>query len=171
MTERNMARRKARINVEAGQSGQFRWAPPAELIALVGMLFGADYLLTGDWGFADPAVHPLWLPVLLISAQYGLGWGLAAAALCAASALQVAGGTGFEQLPLEGMEAVGPQAAAWLLAAVIVGTFRDRSQRQAAEAVSAMTELRSERDLLEADAAALRKANDEMRLALARGAP
>ena len=146
------------------------WAALAELLAILGLLAGGGYLLSGSWGFTALPVHPFWLPVLLLAAQYGLVWGLVTAGLGATLELSFASlGTGYGQLPLERLEEAGPLAAAWLMAAVIVGTARDRASRRLAEAEAALTWTQAANDLLTRDATNLRHINDAMRLALARG--
>ncbi len=141
-----------------------------ELTGLYAMLVLAVYVFTGQFGFSGWAVHPYWLPVLLFAAHYGLLWGIlsAMAAVCL-HILATQATRGFSNLPLSGFEASGQQAAAWLLAAGLVGAYCDAARRRALAAELALSRSETACAKLEAYARTLEREDREMRTLLARG--
>lgn len=100
-----------------------------EFVVLVLVVWSITYLLTGNGFGLDLAPHPMWIPVLLFSIQYGSSGGLLAA--IAVSALLVFG-TIFH------VGTIGPEPAdlaklfarpvAWIIAALVLGSIVDRRQ-------------------------------------------
>lgn len=141
-----------------------------ELVGLYAVLIGLGYIFSGKFSFAEATVHPLWLMVLFMAAHYGLGWGLVAACVASVShVFTVPAGAGFAQLPLMVIEKSGPLVAAWLLAAALVGAYRDRAERAVLAAQSRQTTAETERDHLARYAETLAQENSELRVVLARG--
>ena len=154
----------------AGRNRLSRLVVFVEMSGFFAILTGLGYLLTGAVGFMDASVHPYWLVVLFMAAHYGLAWGLSGAA--AASMLHVLAapaGADFARLPLTTIETNGILIAGWILAAAVVGAYRDRSEHRIAAAREARDMARAERDRLADYAETLAQENAELRDCLARG--
>ncbi|MEQ1612272.1 MAG: hypothetical protein ABL904_05935 [Hyphomicrobiaceae bacterium] len=123
--------------------------PPLAAFLEIAVLYSA--LVLGDWfhpgiELAEIRPHPFWVPVLLLSVQYGTISGLVAAGV--AIALTV--GTGFpEQSTSETyfnyLLKVWIEPILWIGAAVLVGQFRMRQIAHKRELVSRVSELTSQR--------------------------
>jgi hypothetical protein len=133
-----------------------------ELTVLTGLLICLDWGLP-DFDLSDIQPNPFWLPVLLLSLQYGTVSGLIAAGV----ALLV---TVFSGLPPEGVGEnhfnyalrVYTQPILWFAAAVILGQFRMR-QIAAKEALRRqVAELSQSRATLADYAASLRERCDRL---------
>lgn len=97
-----------------------------EVALLLGAMVLADAFLFGGHRFADWALHPFWLPVLLAAAQYGLSGG-AFAALAATLALYLGAlpDKGADQDYYEYVGALALQPAAWFATATLLGALRN----------------------------------------------
>lgn len=104
----------------------------AEFVLLFALALAAKY-----WGMPDVAgvlPDPLWLPVIVLSLQYGLGAGIVAALI--AGALRFSNG-----LPPASMTEdlygyvgrIGAEPIAWTCAALLIGHIRTRQLAQHAE--------------------------------------
>jgi hypothetical protein len=116
-----------------------------EIVVLFVLLNAADWLHPGI-ELADIRPHPYWLPVLLLSLQYGTISGLLAAGV----AIALAATAGFpEQTSQETYFAyllkIWIEPMLWISAAVVLGQFRMRQIALKQELVSQVTELASQR--------------------------
>jgi polysaccharide biosynthesis protein PelD len=127
-----------------------------ELAVLTLLILGLAVALP-EIDLVDIQPNPFWLPVLLLSLQYGTASGLLAAAV-AIAAIFASG------VPHEGVgeshfsyvSKIWAQPMLWIAAALLLGQFRMR-QIAAKQALSReVTELGAERDLLAGHAEALR---------------
>jgi polysaccharide biosynthesis protein PelD len=126
--------------------------PPPLALLEIAVLFAVLVLI--DWLFpamelADFRPHPFWLPVLLLSLQYGTVSGLVAASV----AILLRAGTGFpEQGPSETyftyLLKIWIEPILWIAAAVILGQFRLRQINQKQQLLFQLSELESQRATL-----------------------
>jgi polysaccharide biosynthesis protein PelD len=121
--------------------------PPAALVeiaVLFGLIIGLAWLTGQDLGDLRP--HPFWVPVLLLSLQYGTVSGLLAAGIATAF-------TAFGQLP---EQIVGEtyfvyflriwiEPILWISSAVLLGQFRMRQIANKMELVRQVEELAAQR--------------------------
>lgn len=119
-----------------------------ELIALFGLIVGIDWLIT-DLQVFQLQPHPFWLPVLLLSLQYGTLSGLMAAIV--AILITSFGYPWPEQENGENLYAYAArtftQPVLWIAAAVMLGQFRLRqieAKRDLARAVDILTRQRED---------------------------
>lgn len=128
-----------------------------ELASVVGLIMLVDWALP-DVDLADLQPHPLWLPVLLLSLQYGTVSGLLAALV----AIVVTVLAGF---PEEGVGEnhfsyvlrIWSQPILWIGAAVLLGQLRMRQITERQELMRHASELAVERDNLASYASELRR--------------
>ncbi|MCR8548669.1 hypothetical protein M4578_12590 [Salipiger sp. P9] len=146
----------------AGPAPRQRALPAVELLAMVGLLLGLLYLLTGRWSPEGLAVHPFWLPVLLMAARYGLGWGMAAAILCGGLEIAVLS-PGPATGVLRRISETGALPLAWAAAALLVGGMRDRMARQLAAQDKALAGARADAARLEQRAEEALRQSAELR--------
>lgn len=105
-----------------------------ELVALFALLLAVEWLWLSPGDLAKVEPHPFWLPVVLLSLQYGTADGL----LAAAAAILLSLLTG---LPSQGVEEdyyrylirVWSDPVGWIIAAVVIGEIRARQRSQMAE--------------------------------------
>ena len=129
-------------------AARFPVLPPAaaliEIAVLFGLIIGLGWLTGQD--LADFRPHPFWVPVLLLSLQYGTVSGLLAAGIATAF-------TAFGQLP---EQVVGEtyfvyflriwiEPILWISAAVLLGQFRMRQIANKMELVRQVEELAAQR--------------------------
>jgi polysaccharide biosynthesis protein PelD len=133
--------------------------PPAallEIAVLFGLIIGLGWLTGQD--LADLRPHPFWVPVLLLSLQYGTVSGLLAAGIATAC-------TGLGQLP---EQVVGEtyfvyflriwiEPILWISAAVLLGQFRMRQIANKLELARQVEELLAQRTSLADYAGKLRQ--------------
>lgn len=128
-----------------------------ELASVVGLILLVDWALP-DVDLTDIQPNPLWLPVLLLSLQYGTVSGLMAAVV----AIIVTVVAGF---PEEGVGEnhftyalrIWAQPILWIGAAVLLGQLRLRQITERQELLRHATELVAQRDHLAAYASGLRQ--------------
>jgi hypothetical protein len=96
-----------------------------ELIVLVALIFFIEMAIPGSASLAQISPHPLWIPVLLLSVQYGTASGVAAAAT--ATALSWAMGwptqTSGEDFYAYSLR-IWKEPMLWFAAAIILGALR-----------------------------------------------
>jgi hypothetical protein len=143
--------------------------PPAallEIAVLFGLIIGLAWLTGQD--LADLRPHPFWVPVLLLSLQYGTVSGLLAAGIATAF-------TGLGQLP---EQVVGEtyfvyflriwiEPILWISSAVLLGQFRMRQIANKMELVRQVHELAAQRTSLATYAGKLRQRCDQLERRLA----
>ena len=108
-----------------------------------------DYLFFDGNRFRDVSPHPFWLPVLLISVQYGTAGGLFAA--IAASVILLTGNLPQQQISQDFYQylfAVSLKPMMWLVAAVMFGELRTRQIRDRDMLKQALSESRHETTLI-----------------------
>lgn len=123
--------------------------PPLAAVVEIAVLFAA--LTLGDWlhpgiELADIRPHPFWIPVLLLSVQYGTVSGLIAAGV--AIALTVSGGfpeQGTSETYFTYLLKIWIEPILWIGAAVLVGQFRMRQIAHKRELLGKVEELTSQR--------------------------
>ena len=127
------ARHAQQLNSSAGlklfqPAHLMREAPWAfELILLFSLLLGVEFTLLGPARLASMSPHPFWLPVILMSVQYGAGGGLAAALTAIAVSCVIgwpdqAGGEDFYDYARR----IWGEPMMWLGAAIILGGLRSQ---------------------------------------------
>lgn len=102
-----------------------------EIVLFVAVTLAVDHFFFNGHRFREVTLHPFWLMVLLLSVQYGVAEGLAAAA-AGAAALWIG------NLPPVRLDqdiygywlGVAAMPAAWLAAAVLFGELRGRDRRR-----------------------------------------
>ncbi|ANK80814.1 MAG: hypothetical protein TEF_08370 [Rhizobiales bacterium NRL2] len=125
-----------------------------ELVLLVALLVGLDFLFMPVDGFAEVNPNPYWIPIILLAVQYGVFEGLIAAVVCTAVSLLSGVDPEFYRIALE----QGPAAAMdqsvgggfatfsdedyfiawsyaaqpimWVLAALFIGLLRERLRQR-----------------------------------------
>ncbi len=105
-----------------------------ELLALIAIILSIDVLLFDGNRFRDIAPHPFWIPLLLLTVQYGTGAGLIAATIMT-FALYIG------DLPPQGIDQdfyayffeLFGTSILWLVCAVLIGGIRDRQVTERAE--------------------------------------
>jgi polysaccharide biosynthesis protein PelD len=125
--------------------------PPAAALVEIAVLFGLIVGLAWYTGqdLADLHPHPFWIPVLLLSLQYGTVSGLLAAGIATAF-------TAFGQQPEQGVGEtyfvyflrVWIETILWISAAVLLGQFRMRQIAEKIELVRQVEELAGQRTAL-----------------------
>ncbi len=141
-------------------AGRFPVLPPPaallEIAVLFGLIIGLGWLTGQDLGDLRP--HPFWVPVLLLSLQYGTVSGLLAAGIATAF-------TGLGQLP---EQVVGEtyfvyflriwiEPILWISSAVLLGQFRMRQIADKMELARQVQELAAQRTSLADYAGKLRQ--------------
>lgn len=117
------------------------WTALVEIAVLFGLIYGLDYL-TPNLAILDLSPHPFWIPVLLVSLQYGTVSGFIAAAVAIAL-------TQFAGVPEQDIGEnlftyflrVWGQPILWIGVALLVGQFRMRQ-------LAAKLELRHHNEVL-----------------------
>jgi polysaccharide biosynthesis protein PelD len=102
-----------------------------EIILFFGLALVVDHFLFGGMRFGGFALHPFWLIVILISAQYGTGEGLVAAGV--ASTCLLAGNLPEQTLSQDMYQflfAVCRMPLAWFVTALVLGEIRMRHIRE-----------------------------------------
>jgi hypothetical protein len=144
-------RRSPASAIARAVTGRFPVLPPPtallEIAVLFGLIIGLGWLTGQD--LADLRPHPFWVPVLLLSLQYGTVSGLLAAGIATAF-------TGLGQLP---EQVVGEtyfvyflriwiEPILWIASAVLLGQFRMRQIANKMELVRQVQELAAQRTSL-----------------------
>jgi hypothetical protein len=144
-------RRSAASTLARAAVERFPVLPPPsallEIAVLFGLIIGLGWLTGQD--LADLRPHPFWVPVLLLSLQYGTVSGLLAAGIATAF-------TGIGQLP---EQVVGEsyfvyflriwiEPILWIASAVLLGQFRMRQIANKMELVRQVQELAAQRTSL-----------------------
>ena len=134
--------------------GQGAEVPLSALLQLVGFFAAAlaiDYtLLEGD-RFAGIQPHPFWIPVLLLSLQFGTSAGLLA--VLTASACLLVGNLPEQMLSEDRFSYLlhlSAQPLLWLAAALVIGEMRSRQLRRVQEILEEHDRVETERDTIAA---------------------
>lgn len=126
--------------------------PRAALLEILVLLFlpaALDYFVPGFPSLADMHPHVFWLPVLLLSLQYGTISGLLTAGL--AIALSAALGWPEQDVGenhFSYLLRIWSQPVLWLTAALVLGQFRTRQIERKENLIRAVAELSSQRKAL-----------------------
>jgi len=127
----------------------FRRVALLELALFFAAALGIDWLSTGGMRFEGVQPHPFWIPVLLITVQYGTGEGVLAA-IAATVALRL--GNMPEQLISQDLYqylyAVSREPILWLVTAVLLGELRMRQLREREELRANLDTARKESDAI-----------------------
>lgn len=131
-----------------------RWAAYFELFLAIAILFGLDVVFAPIDGFDLVNPNPYWIPVLLLSVQYGVFEGLTAAVLCTfvsllsgvdpdffavlmeqgpGAALDRASGASFDTFTNEDYLvawAYAAQPLLWVISALFLGLLRERLRQR-----------------------------------------
>lgn len=140
-----------------------------EMLVLLVLPAALDHFWSAFPSLAELHPHPFWLPVLLLSLQYGTISGLLAAGLAIAlSAVigwpdQEVGENHFNYLLR-----IWAQPVLWLAAALVLGQFRMRQIERKQELVRQVAELSSQRTAIADHAANLRRRCDALEREIAR---
>lgn len=124
-------------SAEAVRPRRFRLHGLHETALIFLVLLGIEWIAPGPAFLARLSPHPFWIPVILVSVQYGRVSGLAAAALATALA-SLAGWPA--QTPQEDFYTyslrIWREPALWIIGALVIGGLRSRQirDRQALEA-------------------------------------
>jgi hypothetical protein len=131
-----------------------------EAFLILSALVVADLLSGSGDRFMQVSPHPFWIPVLLVSAQYGALEGIAAACL-AAGALLIGNlpPIGFGEDPYNYVVRLAINPAMWLAAALVVGELRSQADRKALELQDRLSEAQDREQNLAAAAEKLAAAN------------
>ncbi len=116
----------------------------AEIALFLGVVLLLDWVAFSGDRFFTVEPHPFWIIVLLVSAQYGTPEGVAAAAAAAIALL--AGNVveqGLEQDVYDYVFHIAKNPVLWFVGAIALGEVRSRHQREKAEFVSELHELRA----------------------------
>jgi hypothetical protein len=126
-----------------------RRAAVVELVLFFALALGADAVLLDGSRFQAMAPHPFWLPVLLLSVQYGTSEGVVAAAV-ASLALRLGNWpeAAFDQDLYQHVYAMSREPIQWLVAAVLFGELRMRHVRERDELRGALEGARRESDTI-----------------------
>ena len=131
-----------------------------EIIVILGSFCGIQYFITGSINFMDVSPHPLWIPILLLSVQYGTLEGLYA--VMAVVTLMWLPGIP-EQAPAEDFNTyllrIGAEPVMWGLTATILGFFRDRHKGELDALQHELCEAQEQRDTISATCEKLRRSN------------
>ncbi|MGD9784910.1 MAG: hypothetical protein AB7E80_12075 [Hyphomicrobiaceae bacterium] len=138
-----------------------------ELLALYGFIYLVDYLVPSI-AVLELQPHPFWVPVVLMSLQYGTVSGLLAAGLAIAGALHAGlPEQDFGENHFAFFLRVWGQPLMWLGAALVIGQFRMRQIAAKQELDRLNRALRRQRDDLAEHATGLRKRCENLERALA----
>ena len=116
-----------------------------ELLVLFALLLLVEFALPGHASLAAINPHPFWIPVLLLSAQYGVSGGLAAAltAIAVSSVVGWPAQAGIEDF-YDYSRRIWREPIMWLAAAVVLGGLRSqqiaRFEALRCQMVDAMTQ-------------------------------
>lgn len=131
------------MSAEAVRPRRFRLHGLHETALIFLVLLGIEWIAPGPAFLARLSPHPFWIPVILVSVQYGRVSGLAAAALATA----LAGLAGWPaQTPQEDFYTyslrIWREPALWIIGALLIGGLRSRQirDRQALEAATQLAE-------------------------------
>jgi hypothetical protein len=155
------------------QATGFKYLPSKiavfELVLFLGVFCGAQYLTTGSVTALEMSPHPFWIPVLLLSVQYGTVEGLCAV-LISGVVMWMSGLP--EQTPDEEFNnyvlRVAAEPAMWGLAAIVFGFLRDRQKEELNSLQQILAETYKQRDLISAHCDKLRRRNRTLQRHIAR---
>ena len=132
------------MSAEVVKPRRFRLHGLHETALIFLVLLGIEWIAPGPAFLARISPHPFWIPVILVSVQYGRVSGLAAAALATA----LAGLAGWPaQTPQEDFYTyslrIWREPALWIIGALLIGGLRSRQirDRQALEASLQLAEV------------------------------
>jgi len=114
------------------------WLPPLSGLIELGLFFAVafalQYALSGQIGPFETAPHPFWIPVILLTVQYGTIEGMiaASAALFFYVLLGWSPQGGGEEFYAY-ITRISAEPALWIISAAVFGTFRDRQIRLVAQ--------------------------------------
>jgi polysaccharide biosynthesis protein PelD len=105
-----------------------------ELIVLFAMLLAIERLLMSPGDFAKLQPHPYWLPVILLSLQYGTADGILAAAVAIVAGLLMGSPTqGVVEEYYRYLIRVWAVPIGWITSAILIGEIRARQRSQTVE--------------------------------------
>ncbi len=139
-----------------------------ELLAFFALAFAIDFALFGGGRFQAVQPHPFWIPVILLSVQYGTSEGLLAAVTSTVALLlgalppQLFGQDIFDYLA-----GVSATPLMWCIAAIVVGELAARRRRRLEQTERALAETREEADGLADAYANARQTKDRLEARLA----
>jgi polysaccharide biosynthesis protein PelD len=128
--------------------------PALALLELVGFFVIAaviDHYIFGGTRFAGVQPHPFWIPIILLSVQYGTNAGLLAVA--AAGAYLLAGNLPSQELTEDRFDyllRLSAQPLLWLAAALVIGEIRSRQRRLFQNLDESLERVQAERDTIAA---------------------
>lgn len=150
--------------------GIFGLQPSAllELVVFFAVAFLIDFLFFDGTRFQGVQPHPFWIPVILLSVQYGASEGLLAAlASTAALLLGALPEQTFGQDIFDYLAFVTREPLMWLMAAIVVGELAARRRRRLEKTERALFEVREEADGLADAYAKARQSKDRLEARLA----
>lgn len=116
-----------------------------ELVILFGLLVMIDRLLMQPGDFAKLQPHPYWLPVILLSLQYGTADGVLAAATAILVNLALGPSSqGIAEDYYRYLMRVWSVPVAWILTAVVIGEVRTRQRSRMTELIGALAQARQQ---------------------------
>lgn len=116
-----------------------------ELVVLFGLLIIIDRLMMQPGDFAKLQPHPYWLPVVLLSLQYGTADGVLAAATAILVNLALGWSSqGIAEDYYRYLMRVWSVPVAWILTAVVIGEVRTRQRSRMTELVGALYQTRKQ---------------------------
>lgn len=139
-----------------------------ELAIFFAIALLADFLIFDGDRFQSLSPHPFWIPVILLSVQYGSTEGLLAAlAATAALLLGALPEQTFGQDIFDYLASITKRPILWFAAAIVVGEFAARRRRRLERTERALLEVREEADGLADAYADARKSKDRLEARLA----
>jgi len=120
-----------------------------EVVLFLGIALAADRLFFDGSRFRALSLHPFWIPVLLVSVQYGTNAGLFAAAAAAAALL--AGNVPPQPISLDRFAwlfELGRLPILWFVSAIVLGELRTRQIRERAALRRQLTEATAREETL-----------------------
>jgi polysaccharide biosynthesis protein PelD len=139
-----------------------------ELAIFFAIAFIIDFLVFGGTRFQGLQPHPFWIPVILLSVQYGTSEGLLAAVISTIALLLGAlPEQRFGQDIYDYLQAVAVEPLMWFIAAIIVGELAMRRRRRLARTEQELADVRQEADGLAEAYAKARQAKDTLEARLA----
>lgn len=145
-----------------------RWAPFVEMAAMYAIALAIDELLLDGVRFRGVAPHPYWLPVLIITVQYGTGLGVVCAAF--GTVLLLTGDFAVQQIDQDYYSyifSIAYRPLLWFAAAVILGEIRGRLVRRQSETEEALRRRERDLELMTANYDRLKVMNNELELKVA----
>jgi len=122
---------KVRPSTEPGTVAGVRLSAILEIVLFLGAALLVDRIFLDGSRFRSAQQNPFWIPVLLVSVQYGTNAGLLAAA--AATAALLIGNIPAQSVSEDGFAwvfAVGKLPLLWFVSAVVLGELRVRQIRE-----------------------------------------